>query len=93
MQAVVSGFVDRVTKRHPGRHAHAANANIDRALLERQRVAFARTAGVLKDAENPDWETPEQTSAWVEQLRQADDAAARVTLSSHPRRDTAPAQR
>ena len=56
-----------------------ANTNTDRALLERQKVAFARTAGILKDVDIPEWETPEKTSAWVRKLRAGDNQATEDT--------------
>ena len=38
-------------------------------------AALAATAGALKDAEIPHWATPEETSAWVRDLRREDDSA------------------
>jgi len=81
--AAVSAVVDRIAGCLRGRRAITAKGCTDRALLERQKVAMARTAGILKDAENPDWETPEKTSAWVRKLRGVDNQATDDKLSSH----------
>ena len=78
-------IVDRLAGRRRGQKAIIANRSDERALLERQKVALARTAGILSDAENPDWETPDKTSAWVRKLRAADQTATEEKLSSsHP---------
>lgn len=82
----LSAVADRITRRVKGRSVVTAGTMVDRAALERQKVAFARTAGILKDAENPDWETPEKTSAWVRRLREADQEATSEKLASHPTR-------
>lgn len=83
LSVAIEAVVDRIIGRH-GRSALSAAAPSDRALLERQKVAFARTAGILKDAENLDWETPEKTSAWVRASRAADSRATDEKLSSRP---------
>jgi hypothetical protein len=80
----VAGVIDRITGRRRVRLSRAANVDADRALLERQRVVLARTAGILKDVDIPGWETPESTSAWVEALREEDSRATDEKLSSHP---------
>jgi hypothetical protein len=51
----------------------AAREKIDRIKLRR---AAHELAGFLKDADTPDWETPEATSAWVRSLRRESDARA-----------------
>lgn len=84
LPAAVSAIVDRLAGRRRVRKAQNANATCDRALLERQKVAFARTAGILKDMDIPDWETPEKTSAWVRRLRAVDSEATESELSSNP---------
>ena len=36
------------------------------------RVALTKTAGILKPGDNPEWSTPEKTSAWARKIRQQD---------------------
>lgn len=84
MPAAISGFMDRLAGRRHGRNLSTADAKTDRAMLERQKVALARTAGILKNVDIPGWETPERTSAWVHKLREADSQATEDKLSSHP---------
>jgi hypothetical protein len=48
----------------------AAREKLDRLKL---RKAAHRLAGFLKDADTPDWETPEATSEWVRRLRRESD--------------------
>jgi metal-responsive CopG/Arc/MetJ family transcriptional regulator len=43
--------------------------------------ALKASAGVLADADYPEWATPEKTSAWVHNLRQEADARTRQKLS------------
>ncbi len=82
MPAIISAIVDRLMKRRHAQTFVTGSASGDRALLERQKVALARTAGILKDAENPDWATPELTSAWVRKQRAIDNQATEDKLSS-----------
>ena len=49
----------------------------DRAIeekIDRERLgrALATTAGFLAEGIHPEWETPEQVSAWVHELRSHD---------------------
>ena len=39
---------------------------------EALREALIKTAGILKTGDNPEWSTPEKTSAWVRKIRQLD---------------------
>ncbi|HUG15874.1 MAG TPA: hypothetical protein VMM78_12760 [Thermomicrobiales bacterium] len=40
---------------------------------ERQRIALRDGAGILKDKDYPEWETPETIYAWVREQRTAGD--------------------
>jgi Arc/MetJ-type ribon-helix-helix transcriptional regulator len=57
------------------------SAFIAEAIEERleQRLLFGKAlkeaAGALADADYPEWETPEKTSAWVRELRAYDNEA------------------
>jgi len=84
--AAVGGVIALLAGRRKGRAVITAGiSSDDRATLERQRVAFGRTAGILKDAKNPEWETPEKTSAWVRKLRSFDQEATEEKLSHRPK--------
>jgi hypothetical protein len=50
---------------------------IEYRLQQRERFSKARaeSTGVLADADYPEWETPEMTSAWVRELRTYDNEA------------------
>jgi hypothetical protein len=63
-----------------------AEAITEKLRREKLRAALRDSAGALKDADIPEWATPEQTSEWVRRSRQADDAAAERKLG---RRDDA----
>jgi hypothetical protein len=76
------GAVDRLAGRHKPRRIITAALVSDRALLERQKVALARTAGILKDMQITGWETPETTSDWVRASRAEDSHATEEKLSS-----------
>jgi predicted transcriptional regulator len=45
-----------------------------------QRQAFNAATGILADADYPEWETPEKTSAWVRSLRADDERSRREKL-------------
>lgn len=65
--------VDRVAGKR--RRSHFVEEAI-REKLSRQALgtALASAAGVLKPGEYPEWDSPEQVSAWVKGGRQEDDA-------------------
>ena len=57
----------------------------DRAIEEkinRERLwrALATTQGFLAEGTHPEWETPEQVSAWVHELRSLDSDASGLRL-------------
>jgi metal-responsive CopG/Arc/MetJ family transcriptional regulator len=58
----------------------AVEEKIDRERLER---ALATTAGFLAQGTHPEWETPEQVSAWVRELRSLDSDASERKLDPH----------
>jgi hypothetical protein len=51
----------------------AVEEKIDRERLGR---ALATTAGFLAEGTHPEWETPQQVSAWVHELRSLDSDAS-----------------
>ncbi len=53
---------------------HPVGARPSLLLLE-------ETAGILKDADYPEWESPEKTSAWVRERREEDAARLRRKLA------------
>jgi hypothetical protein len=57
----------------------AIEVEIDR---ERLRRALATTAGFLAEGTHPEWETPDQVSAWVHELRSLDSDASERKLDS-----------
>ena len=58
----------------------AIEEKIDRKRLGR---ALAATAGFLSEGTHPEWETPEQVSAWVHELRSLDGDASERKLDRH----------
>jgi hypothetical protein len=58
----------------------ATEEKIDRERLGR---ALATTAGFLAEGAHPEWETPEQVSAWVTELRSLDSDASERELDPH----------
>ena len=52
------------------RSEYIAEAVRDRVARDKRSRALLRAAGALKDADIPEWETPEKTSAWVREMRQ-----------------------
>lgn len=50
---------------------------------ERLGRALATTAGFLTGEAHPEWETPEQVSAWVHELRTTDRDASERTIDRH----------
>ena len=60
---------------------------------ERLGRALATTAGFLAEGTHPEWETPEQVSAWVHELRSLDSVAnASSTVMDDPERGALPAR-
>ena len=60
----------------------------DRAIeekIDRERLgrAHATTAGFLAEGNHPEWETPEQVSAWVHELRSLGSDASERKLDPH----------
>jgi predicted transcriptional regulator len=58
----------------------AVEEKIDR---ERLGKALATTGGFLAEGTHPEWETPEQVSAWVHELRLHDSDASERKLNPH----------
>ena len=58
----------------------AVEEKIDREQLGN---ALTTTAGFLAGETHPEWETPEQVSAWVHELRSTDRDASERKLRSH----------
>lgn len=63
--------VDRVAGKRK-RSRFIEEAVRDRLSREALRLALEKTAGILRAEDYPEWSTPEQISAWVHDLRQAD---------------------
>lgn len=63
------------------RRRFMAEAVQEKLRREKQPAAFNATAGILKDVDIPEWETPEATSAWVRALREEADAATERKVS------------
>jgi metal-responsive CopG/Arc/MetJ family transcriptional regulator len=57
------------------RSAFLVQAVKEKISRERLRRALTTTAGFLAGETRPEWETPEQVSAWVHQLRSLDSDA------------------
>ena len=53
--------------------------------MDRERLgrALATTAGFLTAGAHPEWETPEQVSAWVHELRSLDSDTSERQLDPH----------
>ena len=71
--------VDRLVG-HRRRSQFMAEAVQEKLRRENLKAALDATAGSLKDADIPHWATPEQTSAWVRELRREDTEATERTL-------------
>ena len=63
--------VDRLVG-HRKRSAYLAAVLAEALKRERLGRALAATAGSLDRSDYPEWETPEQVSAWVRELREVD---------------------
>jgi metal-responsive CopG/Arc/MetJ family transcriptional regulator len=60
------------------RSQYVEDAVSEKLMRDRQRAALEQYAGILDPAAHPEWSTPEQTSAWVRDLRaQAEERTAR----------------
>jgi metal-responsive CopG/Arc/MetJ family transcriptional regulator len=66
---------------HRKRSAYIAEAVEARVAHDRLGKALKEAAGALADADYPEWETPEKTSAWVRELRREADEATERKLS------------
>ena len=73
--------VDRLVGQRK-RSQFMAEAIQEKLRRERLNAALQATAGILKDADIPEWSTPEATSAWVRNLRREADAATERKLSA-----------
>lgn len=76
--------VDRVAGKRR-RSEFVTEALREKLARELQKEALAATAGVLADADYPDWSTPEKTSRWVHDQRRTDDAHTSVKLRGSSR--------
>lgn len=71
-------LVEAVDRLVGGRKRREFVADAIREKLEREQLgrALERTAGFLAPGSHPEWETPEQVSAWVRNLRATDERAS-----------------
>jgi metal-responsive CopG/Arc/MetJ family transcriptional regulator len=66
---------------HRKRSAYIAEAIEAKVAHDRLGKALKEAAGALANADYPEWETPEKTSAWVRELRrEADEATERKLI-------------
>jgi metal-responsive CopG/Arc/MetJ family transcriptional regulator len=65
------------------RSAFLVQAVEEKIGRERLGRALATTAGFLAEETHPEWETPEQVSAWVHELRSLDSDASERKLDRH----------
>ena len=82
-RAVVAD-VDRLVG-HRRRSQFVVEAVCEKLRREQLAAALDATAGILADADLPDWATPEQTSAWVRELRREADATTERKLQGWER--------
>jgi hypothetical protein len=68
------------------RSAFLVQAVEEKMSRERLGRALATTAGFLNGETHPVWETPEQVSAWVHELRSLDSDPSQGKLDHHGRR-------
>lgn len=59
-----------------GRSRFILEAVEERLQRQRRLAAFERVVGSVADGEIPEWETPESTAAWLEELRRGCDAGS-----------------
>jgi predicted transcriptional regulator len=74
--------VDRLVGRRK-RSTFFAQAVAEKLERERLGRALAATAGFLERDAHPEWQTPEDVSAWVRDLRLHDNVAGQRELSRH----------
>ena len=67
------------------RNAFTAEAVAEWVQRERLGWALETCAGILDPDGHPEWRTPEMTSAWVHNLRRADDETSERKLNRHRR--------
>ena len=72
--------VDQLVGRRK-RSAFLTEAVAEKVERERLGRALAATAGFLAEDAHPEWSTPEDTSAWVRELRSADTDVAKRKLA------------
>jgi metal-responsive CopG/Arc/MetJ family transcriptional regulator len=65
------------------RSAFLVQAVEEKIGRERLGRALAKTAGFLTEGTHPEWETPEQVSSWVHELRSLDRDAHERKLDHH----------
>lgn len=76
--------VDRLVG-HRRRSQFVVDAVCEKLRREQLAAALDATAGILADVDIPEWASPEQTSAWVRELRQEADAATERKLQGRER--------
>ena len=70
--AVLSPISQRL-QRNARKSSIDEQADISEARIrESQREALIATAGILADADIPEWATPESTSEWLDRIRHRD---------------------
>jgi metal-responsive CopG/Arc/MetJ family transcriptional regulator len=72
--------IDRIAGRRK-RSEFIVAALRQKLINERQKEALEKSIGALKDVDIPEWETPEETSQWVHDMRAADDRHRQAKLS------------
>ena len=65
------------------RSAFLVQAVEEKICRERLDRALTTTAGFLPEGTHPEWETPEQVSAWVHDLRSLDSDGSERKLDRH----------
>jgi hypothetical protein len=89
---LVSAVDGLVGQRHRSRYVEEA---VEAKLQHDQQVSalseLTAAGGVLDRASHPEWATPEQTSAWVRQLRQEADEHTMRKIARTPSHDQTPA--
>jgi hypothetical protein len=75
--------VDRLFGPPPGGR-FVAEAIVEKLRHEQQGRALREATGLLNLADHPEWDTPEQVSAWVREVRAESDASAVRKLRHDP---------
>jgi hypothetical protein len=70
---------------HRKRSEFVVQAVEEKLAHERLGRALAETRGSLDNDAHPEWATPEMTSAWVREMRAADDAATERKIGRRDR--------